>query len=52
MYVPERTRADLRYYTALYLGMLLGSVTKALIRSRTSAPAPVEESPDAPVLPQ
>lgn len=44
MYVPERTRADLRYYTALYAGMLLGSLASVLFRPRARAAAP-KESP-------
>jgi hypothetical protein len=50
MYVPERTRADLRFYTALYLGMLLGAVTKSL--RNAPKPDPAEETTNVAVVPE
>jgi hypothetical protein len=52
MYVPERTRADLRFYTALYLGMLLGAVTKSLRNAPKPDPAPAEETTNVAVVPE
>lgn len=49
--IPARTRADLLLWTALYGGLLLGAVTKVIVRHLVTVPAPVEV-PDAAVVPE
>jgi hypothetical protein len=52
MYVPERTRADLRMSLALYGGMFLGELVRALVHARKTKPVPTPEVPDVSVVPE
>jgi hypothetical protein len=48
IHLPERTRADIRFYTAMYAGLWLGSLTQTLLRARKTAPAPAPASEETP----